>query len=198
MRRILFFILVLLVSVQASAAESTPKIYEPGIILHFVPRSEENYQLSTEEPLGSMVEIKSQFNAANFEQSKQLIKYGNMAHGLHWEGFFKALKSGKYVFSAIGASENKNNSYNGKKCRFDAWISGEHLFTLEGVKLKDLHNTFGRKTLELSAGIHQFEAWLACEGYEKKRDENYVELEVKRPGEFIVNPLKPNELLHKK
>lgn len=182
-----FFLLSLVLIPFVVIAETITETYEPGLILHFVPTRAKVYSKSNEEPIGTLVDANVYFGAANFEKSKSLMKYSGMNHGLLWQGYFKADKSGKYVFAARGGSVNAH-------CQFYSTLSSENLLSFSGA----MKSSFTSKSLELKAGVHKLEAWLACSGYQRSWKENWVIIEVKRPGELEVGKFRNNELLHRK
>lgn len=199
--RNLFLVLALIVGAPSFVYAGTEdETYKPGLLLHFVPIPANEYSKSNEEPIGSLIDTGVSFNAADYQKSKNLTKYNNMNHGLLWQGFFNARKPGKYTFVVSGGNVPKSYMWGGNggsrstHCQFDATLAGVKLFSLTGSMLK----SFGHKTLELDSGVHKLEAWFACSSYRKSWKENFVNIEVKRPGELEVSELKESELLHRK
>lgn len=152
-----FFILAFWLPSVSAANEK----YQPGLILSFMP-------VGQEDPLGTLVDNNSTFKADSYKKEPSLVKYEGMPHWFKWEGFFNAERSGKYMFTFSGLS-------NSARCKFEASIANEKLFSLEG---NNLHKLFGTKVLSLEEGGHKFEAHLTCDQYRN----TYAAIEVKRPG----------------
>ena len=157
-------------------SETITETYESGLVLQFIP-------MGDTEPLGTMVDKDTILNADSFKKNQALVKYSEMPHWLLWQGFYKAEKSGKYVFVFNGKSNYSN-------CKFEANLAGNKLFSLSG----GLGSSYGHKTLNLEEGVHKFEASLSCGNY----GNTFAAIEVKRPGESVVGKMNVNEFLHRK
>ena len=81
---------------------SEKQAFEPNLVLFFVPRNGTKLTKASSEPLGALIDNKPNFNAAAYEKEPALAPYGDMQHGLLWQGFFKAGKDGLYLFSGHG------------------------------------------------------------------------------------------------
>lgn len=160
---------------------------EPGLVLKFIPRDRAKLARVSSEPLGVLKDNKSYFNAGSYEKEVSLAPYGDMPHGLLWQGFYHAEKAGPFLFSGRGKQY-------GATCKFEFTLSDNVIFSYEG----GLNKFFDVKHVELHAGMHQLEAWIACNhsgpSYLKG---NTAFVEVKRPGESTISTLKPNELYHR-
>jgi hypothetical protein len=158
-------------------SETMTDTYESGLVLQFIP-------MGDTEPLGTMIDKNTIFMADSFKKNQALVKYSEMPHWLLWQGFYKAEKSGKYVFVVNGKSSFV-------KCKFEASLAGNKLFSLSG-RLSELYE---HKTLNLEEGVHKFEASLSCPTYSK---DTFVAIEIKKPGESVVGKMNVNEFLHRK
>lgn len=168
-------------------SNTAQKIYKRGLVLHFILTPNKVYSRSGAKPLVSMLDKSGSFNSASFQKNKSLVKYSAMSHGLLWQGFFKADKTGDYTFFIRGS---KAQTY----CQFDVTLSNVKLFS---ISKPHLHHVLSHKTLALKKGMHRLEVWLACTAGNRHFSNDYIDVDIKRPEEGDIRQINANELLHK-